>query len=317
MSSELNELRISSARLESEAKDATITLDSYKEKIAELQKDIEDQKAEIENLKHAQTREKEEEKEKRKQEMLNEMMSKIDLGGTLDSSSEKLRTVLREFEETSDAERKDKLTSQTRELIRMSLAESQDAMRGLQERLRLACEEQDMQVKRRSELEKMLEKRDAAFEELLGECLGPCLIYMLTDNTDKTASDQGLSLAEIKSSLETKYSSREELLRSEISTLSDHVESRTEDVRRLQSTVESYKLSNEELNRALTAATNGTDGETFASSAKELERARKAHEIQYAEFEMVKKSLMKDLQNRCEKVSPYFSFVMMALLTKL
>ncbi|KIR37533.1 kinesin [Cryptococcus deuterogattii 99/473] len=286
MSFELSELRISSARLESEAKDATITLDSYKEKIAELQKDIEDQKTEIENLKHAHTREKEEEKEKRKQEMLNEMMSKIDLGNTLDSSSEKLRAVLREFEETSDVERKEKLTSQTRELIRTSLAESQDAMRGLQERLRLACEEQDMQVKRRSELEKMLEKRDAAFEELL----------------EKTASGQSISFAEIKSSLETKYSSREELLRTEISTLSDHVESRAQDVRRLQSTVESYKLSNEELNRALTAATIGTDGETFASSAKELERARKAHEIQYAEFEMVKKSLMKDLQNRCEKV---------------
>lgn len=185
MSSELNELRISSARLESEAKDATITLDSYKEKIVELQKDIEDQKAEIKNLKHSQTREKEEEKEKRKQEMLNEMMSKIDLGGTLDSSSEKLRTVLREFEETSDAEKKDKLTSQTRELIRSSLAESQDVMRGLQERLRLACEEQDMQVKRRNELEKMLEKRDAAFEELLGECLGPSLKYTLTATQTK------------------------------------------------------------------------------------------------------------------------------------
>lgn len=180
MSFELSELRISSARLESEAKDATITLDSYKEKIAELQKDIEDQKTEIENLKHAHTREKEEEKEKRKQEMLNEMMSKIDLGNTLDSSSEKLRAVLREFEETSDVERKEKLTSQTRELIRTSLEESQDAMRGLQERLRLACEEQDMQVKRRSELEKMLEKRDAAFEELLGECLGACLKCTLT-----------------------------------------------------------------------------------------------------------------------------------------
>lgn len=317
MSFELNELRISSARLESEAKDATITLDSYKEKIAELQKDIEDQKTEIENLKHTQIREKEEEKEKRKQEMLNEMMSKIDLGGTLDSSSEKLRAVLREFEETSDAERKEKLTSQTRELIRTSLAESQDAMRGLQERLRLAGEEQDMQVKRRSELEKMLEKRDAAFDELLGECMGACLKYTLTVNAEKTASGQGLSFAEIKSSLETKYSSREELLRTEISTLSDHVESRAQDVRRLQSTVESYKLSNEELNRALTAATIGTDGETFASSAKELERARKAHEIQYAEFEMVKKSLMKDLQNRCEKASPYFPFVATAVLTKL
>ena len=79
MSSQLNELRISSARLESEAKDATITLDTYKEKVAELQRDIEDQRAKIEDLKKTQTREKEEEKEKRKQEMLNEMMSKIDM----------------------------------------------------------------------------------------------------------------------------------------------------------------------------------------------------------------------------------------------
>ncbi|TYJ55330.1 hypothetical protein B9479_003944 [Cryptococcus floricola] len=287
MSGELNELRISSARLESESKDATITLDSYKEKIAELQKDIEDQKAQIEDLKHAQTREKEEEKEKRKHEMLSDMMSKIDMGGAvLDSSSEKLRGVLRDLEEAPEGEMREKLSAQTRELIRSTLAENHDAVRGLQERLRLSHEEGELQGKRRSELEKVLNKRDAAYEELL----------------DKTASGQGISLGELKSQLESKYTSSEELLRSEITSLTEHAESRASDVKRLQSTVESYKLSNEELNRALSAATAGTDGENFANSAKELERARKAHEIQYAEFDIVKKSLMKDLQNRCEKV---------------
>ena len=79
MSTELNDLRITSARLESEGKDATITLDTYKDKINELQRDIDEQKAKIEDLKKTQTREKEEEKEKRKQEMLSEMMSKIDM----------------------------------------------------------------------------------------------------------------------------------------------------------------------------------------------------------------------------------------------
>lgn len=79
MSSELNELRITAGRLESENKDATITLDTYKDKMNELQRDIDDHKARIEDLKKTQTREKEEEKEKRKQEMLNEMMSKIDM----------------------------------------------------------------------------------------------------------------------------------------------------------------------------------------------------------------------------------------------
>lgn len=79
MSTELNDLRIAAGRLESENKDATITLDTYKDKMNELQRDIDDHKARIDDLKKIQTREKEEEKEKRKQEMLNEMMSKIDM----------------------------------------------------------------------------------------------------------------------------------------------------------------------------------------------------------------------------------------------
>jgi kinesin family protein 5 len=79
MSSELNELRKTTARLESDAKDAGITLDTYKDRVAELQRDIEEQKAVIEELKKVQHREKEEEKEKRKQEMLSEMMAKIDM----------------------------------------------------------------------------------------------------------------------------------------------------------------------------------------------------------------------------------------------
>jgi len=128
----------------------------------------------------------------------------------------------------------------------------------------------------------------------------------------------------IQAEFEAKYNSQEEMLRGEIASLSEHAESRAVEIRRLQSTIESYKLWNEELNvsrvlrldpdnvlilvfssqRALTAASAGVeDGESFANSAKELERDRKAHEIQWAEFDIIKRSLMKDLQNRCEKVS--------------
>lgn len=78
MATELSELRISSGRADAEHKDAQVALDSYKERMADLQRDIEDHKSQIEQLKHAQAKEKEEEKEKRKQEMLNDMMSRID-----------------------------------------------------------------------------------------------------------------------------------------------------------------------------------------------------------------------------------------------
>lgn len=79
MTAELGELRIASARFETEAKDGAIVLDTYKDKVAELQRDLEEQRVEIDALKHAQVREKDEEKEKRKAEMLQDMLSKIDI----------------------------------------------------------------------------------------------------------------------------------------------------------------------------------------------------------------------------------------------
>lgn len=289
MSTELSELRIASARLESESKDASITLDTYKDRVAELQRDIDEQKAHIEELKKVQSREKEEEKEKRKQEMLNEMLSKIDMGGAhLDPAGEKLRELLKDFDKLKDAGKEAEISGQTRELIRSHLAENQELIRDLQERIRVGQEEAELQSKRRQEVEKLLGKRDDAYEELL----------------EKTTSSQSVAVADIKSQFEAKFAAQEELLRGEIAGLTERAESRAAEIRRLQSTIESYKLSNEELNRALTSASAGIeDGETFANATRELERSRKQHEIQYAEFEIIKKSLMKDLQNRCEKVS--------------
>lgn len=45
----------------------------------------------------------------------------------------------------------------------------------------------------------------------------------------------------------------------------------------------------------------------MAESAKDMERVRKTMAGQLAEFDSMKKSLMKDLQNRCEKVSVAFT----------
>ena len=61
------------------------------------------------------------------------------------------------------------------EIIRTHLAESQDVMRDLQERLRATQEEAEMQAKRRGEMERLLSRRDAAYEELLGEIIHAAL----------------------------------------------------------------------------------------------------------------------------------------------
>lgn len=59
--------------------------------------------------------------------------------------------------------------------------------------------------------------------------------------------------------------------------------------------------------RAFAVTSAGIEGgKNLAESAQDLERARKAISVQLAEFDGVKKNLMRDLQNRCEKVrEPY------------
>ena len=86
----------------------------------------------------------------------------------LDSAGEKLRQVLKELETAKDSSATEHLGEQTRDLIRTHLAENQELVRSLQERLRGYQEDSEMQAKRRAEAEKMLIKRDAAYEELLG-----------------------------------------------------------------------------------------------------------------------------------------------------
>jgi kinesin family member 5 len=57
------------------------------------------------------------------------------------------------------------------------------------------------------------------------------------------------------------------------------------------------------LQRSFAVAAAGIEGgKNLVESAQDLERTRKAISLQLAEFDGVKKSLMRDLQNRCEKV---------------
>jgi len=73
----------------------------------------------------------------------------------------------------------------------------------------------------------------------------------------------------------------------------------------LKGTIDEYKVSVEELNRALTTVSTGNnDGHYLASTIQEYDRLRRNNEAQYHEFENIKRNLMADLSNRCEKVSP-------------
>ena len=123
-------------------------------------------------------------------------MAHVKGGAVLDSAGEKLRQVLKGLESARENGTQGEITEQTRDLIRTHLAENQDLVRDLQERLRLSKEDGEIQMRRRAEVEKMLSKRDAAYEELLGVYYQMNRKFVLTK--DKTASSQSVAIADIK-----------------------------------------------------------------------------------------------------------------------
>jgi len=107
----------------------------------------------------------------------------------------------------------------------------------------------------------------------------------------------------LKNKLEAQYAAKREANQSEVADLKQQVEMKNNEVRSLNASIDSLKSVNEELKRAFAVTSAGIEGgKNLAESAQDLERSRKAINVQLAEFDGVKKSLMRDLQNRCEKV---------------
>lgn len=107
-----------------------------------------------------------------------------------------------------------------------------------------------------------------------------------------------------QSKLEAQYAAKRDVQLSEISDLRQQLEHRSQEAKNQTMTIESLKGINEELKRAFAVSSAGMEGsKNLQESAKDLERTRKAIAVQLADFEGSKRSLMRDLQNRCEKVS--------------
>ncbi|PSS35551.1 hypothetical protein PHLCEN_2v1489 [Hermanssonia centrifuga] len=102
--------------------------------------------------------------------------------------------------------------------------------------------------------------------------------------------------------LEAQYTAKRNAHFREVHDLKQQLEIRSNEVRTLNGTIDSLKSVNEELKRAFAVTSDGIEGgKNLAESAQDLWRTRKAISVQLAEFDGVKKSLMRDLQIRFEK----------------
>ncbi|KAJ3813196.1 kinesin heavy chain [Lentinula aff. lateritia] len=292
MSSQLNELRLQVERLDYDNKEGVITIDILKEQNIDAKSELEELKKQISELKVSQKDASTEDKEKRKQEKMALMMAKFDAQGTFSEKDEQLRSLLAKLD-TIDTDGS-ALTSDDLTAIRRQLTEGQSLVRDTIDRLRQSQEENELITRRRDELESRVATLETEYEELLEK----------TIHDEETSNvDLAESMADFKNKLEAQYAAKRDAHASEVSDLKQQIELKANEVRTLNASIDSLKSVNEELKRAFAVTSAGIEGgKNLAESAQDLERTRKAINVQLAEFDGVKKSLMRDLQNRCEKV---------------
>ncbi|KAG1715698.1 hypothetical protein ID866_1461 [Astraeus odoratus] len=294
MSAQLNELRLQLERLDYDNKESLITIDILREQNQDAKSELDELKKIITELRSAQKDASAEDKEKRKQEKMAIMMAKFDAQGAFSEKDEQLRQLLAKLDSVDSEVTLSSLTVDDIVAARRQLSEAQSTVRETLDRLRQSQEENEMLSRRRDELEGRLSTLEAEYEELLEKTI-----------QDEETSNAGIaeSMAELKTKLETQYAARREASIAEVADLKQQLELKNNEIRSQNATIESMKNVNEELKRAFAVTSAGIEGgKSLAESAQDLERTRKAINVQLAEFEAVKKSLMRDLSNRCEKV---------------
>lgn len=294
MSGQLNELRLQVERLDYDNKESIITIDILKEQNQDAKNELEELKKTIAELKAAQKDASAEDKEKRKQEKMALMMAKFDAQGTFSEKDEQLRQILAKLDVIDDDSAVSSLSHDDIVAVRRQLSEGQALLRDTVDRLRQTQEENEMHARRRDELESRIATLEAEYEELLEKTI---------QDEEVSNVDVAESMAELKNKLEAQYAAKRDAHLSEVQDLKQQLELRSNEIRSLNATIDSLKSVNEELKRAFATTSAGIEGgKNLAESAQDLERTRKAISVQLAEFDGVKKSLMRDLQNRCEKV---------------
>ena len=272
--SELNEMRMSLEKLQFESKEYQITIDALKEANAELTAELDETKQQVLDAKMnaKETSVAMDEKKRKKAEAMAQMMAGFDLGDEVFSDNERMiRNIIEELDQLHELSSSgEAIAPNTIKELREKIAETQGIVRQAELSLTARSDEDGSQAKRREALEARCESLQGQYEELL----------------ERNLSEQDKE--ELKARLADAYSARQEGNLELVETLK-------QDTARLAEESQKLKAENESLQQRIKSGAiangvaNGINGKTVQQ--------------QIAEFDNMKKSLMRDLQNRCERVS--------------
>ncbi|KAF2020841.1 kinesin-domain-containing protein [Aaosphaeria arxii CBS 175.79] len=270
---ELNEMRMQVEKLNFEGKEALITMDSLKEANSELTTELDDIKQQLLDAKMnaRETSALLDEKEKKKAEKMAQMMAGFDLGGDVFSENERnIRKMIEQIDNLHEVSSSGEIVAPDElQDLRQKLVETQGIVRQAELSLTARGEEDQVHNRRREALESRVANLQQQYEELL----------------ERNLSDADTE--DIKSKLADAYAARQEgnielaeELKLDVARKAEENQKLKAEVDSLQQRIKSGAIAN--------GAANGINGKTVQQ--------------QIAEFDNMKKSLMRDLQNRCERV---------------
>ncbi|EPS38476.1 hypothetical protein H072_7777 [Dactylellina haptotyla CBS 200.50] len=274
---EVSDLRMNLEKVSFESKEALITMDGLKEANLELTAELDEVKQHLLDVKVSakEATAAAEEKERRKAEKMAKMMAGFDLGDEVFSENERLlRSVIENVGGLCDiAAGGDAIPEQDLRDIKTKLQEAQGLIRQTELNLSEKSEENDAALKKREDLEKKFVELQSQYRHVLENGL------------------EGADAEDIRRKLEEAYTSKQEVETAMLEDLKLEVKKKAEENEKLKKDVE-------EAERKLKAGVqaNGAGATTAA-----LPNGKTVAQ-QIAEFDQMKKSLMRDLQNRCERV---------------
>ncbi|KAK3339218.1 kinesin heavy chain [Neurospora tetraspora] len=267
--SESNEFKMQLERLAFENKEAQITIDGLKDANSELTAELDEVKQQMLDMKMSakETSAVLDEKEKKKAEKMAKMMAGFDLSGDVFSDNERaVADAIAQLDalfEISSAG--DAIPPEDLKALREKLVETQGFVRQA-ELSSFSAASSDAEARKRAEIEARLDALQQEHEDLLSRNL--------------TEVDKEEVKALLAKSLSDKSAVQIEL-----------VEQLKADIALKNSETEHLKALVDDLQRRVKA---GGAGVAMANG--------KTVQQQLAEFDVMKKSLMRDLQNRCERV---------------
>lgn len=265
---EVNEFKMQLERLNFEGKEAQITMDALKEANSELTTELDDMKQQLLDAKMSakETGAALDEKEKKKAEKMAKMMAGFELGTDVFSDNERsiaetIKHIDALLEQSSIG---DHIAPDEFKALRAKMVETQGIVRQAELSM-YSGSSNDLDARRRQELEAKLEALQQEYEEVL------------TRNLSEA------DVEEVKARLEAVHAERDKSETQLVEELKADMNQKASENARMKTLIE-------ELQQRVKAGGAGA-----MANGKTVQQ-------QIAEFDVMKKSLMRDLQNRCERV---------------